>query len=332
MNQRLCTDSRCLYYANGSKTNQSDFECVTTETREGKGRWERCNTCGLSINRSGVEPDGVSEYYNETYIKNHSFSEGEILSAREHFEARQEVMVPTAEYLKPFLTKDMNIMELGAGTGELLNLLKGEVKSCFGNEINELFSSFMEQELKISASAEDYFKLDLKEKFDCIITLYTIDHMYDTGKAVEKMFTDLKPGGLFYIEVPNDLQALKTFLPEPARTSFQTFMYQEAHYYSFTMETLKKLVEDSGYTILESFSKHNYTIVNFLNWYFTGTRQKKHIDATNNTHLFAGKSGFETEMNELFEELDSKFKNLMSKYEVGESLCILARKPLAADK
>ena len=141
------------------------------------------------------------------------------------------------------------------------------------------------------------------------------------------MFKDLKPGGIFYIEVPNDSQALKTFLPEHSRKAFESFMYQEAHYYSFTMDTLKKLLSEAGFTELECFSKHNYTLINFLNWYFTGKRQKKHFEATNDTDLFAGSSGFESEMNSLFADTDKKFRELMGKHDVGESLCIIARKP-----
>ena len=48
--------------------------------------------------------------------------------------------------------------------------------------------------------------------------------------------------GYFYIEVPNDNQALNRYLNENEQKSFSKFMYQKAHYYSFTIKTLTKLI------------------------------------------------------------------------------------------
>ena len=38
--------------------------------------------------------------------------------------------------------------------------------------------------------------------------------MYDPSLVVNKIYNDLNIGGLFYIEVPNDNQALKEYLQE----------------------------------------------------------------------------------------------------------------------
>ena len=83
--------------------------------------------------------------------------------------------------------------------------------------------------------------------FNIIISLYTIDHMHNTLDVLQKLHKDLEPDGLLYLELPNDEQALRTKIPEPSRASFEQFMYQEAHYYSFTFETIGLILEQIGF-------------------------------------------------------------------------------------
>ncbi|WP_168222670.1 methyltransferase domain-containing protein [Leptospira vanthielii] len=299
---------------------------MTRETREGEGLWVKCDQCGLVINESGVDPDKTVAYYNEDYVKKNSYSKGELLSAKEHFESRLSNIKVIADFLKPYLDKKMRVLELGAATGELLYLLKDNVDYCYANEINQLYSSFIEQELGIPSSSDDYFTKEFKEKFNLIISINTIDHMYGTFDAISKVNNDLLPGGYFYVEVPNDNQALKNFLPEPMRSSFQAFMYQKAHYFSFSFDTLSAALKDRGFEIVKEYSRHDYTINNYLNWYFTGKPQKKFKEALEDTDIHLSDTSFGKEMNSLMKEMNEKFKQIIQNHRFGELICILAKK------
>ena len=323
---KRCDDAKCLYYTD-SLTHQKKFSFVTAKTREGEGLWEKCNHCGLVINRNGVPIDEIKEFYNSTYIANNSYSEGELLSARDHFNERLSTVQSIADFLDTWLDKTKTVFELGAATGELLYLLKDKANYCFGNEINQLYTSFIRNELAIEASSDDYLELEFRKKFDCVIAINTLDHLHNPIQTVEKIFGDLCDGGLFYIEVPNDNQALRVYLEEPYRTMFEEFMYQRAHYYSFNSKTIGELLSQTGFTILEEFSKHDYTLFNYLQWYFTGQSQKMLRTAMNDTSIHGGQSGFESDMNELFADLNRKFKETIERWRVGELICILARKP-----
>ena len=50
--RQKCTDNRCLYLIEDKNQSKKSFSTLTTKTREGKGLWEKCNICGLSINRT----------------------------------------------------------------------------------------------------------------------------------------------------------------------------------------------------------------------------------------------------------------------------------------
>lgn len=323
---KCCGDERCLFRAGNTGTLQESFTTVAEETREGRGVWEKCKHCGLVINRSGVPPEEAEAYYNDTYVKTNSYSEGEIISAKAHFDARLNSLRPRAEYLAKWLNPKHTVFELGAGTGELLWLIRDKVKRCQANEVNRLYSSFIERELNIESSSEDYFDLRFTDKFDFILALNTIDHIHATLGVVKKVNVDLKKGGYFYVECPNDIQALKTMLPEPHRLMFQKFMYQRAHYYSFTFDTLKRLLTENGFEIVDEQSRHDYTLINYLQWYFAGVPMNRLQSAKENPRLHEGDSGFETEINAMFGRANVEFKEIITKHKIGESLCVLARK------
>ena len=194
--------------------NTASFKQVTNITREGDGLWEKCNDCGLVVNRRGILPEKVNEYYNEKYRNSHSFNKGEIISPQEQIKIRTPSILPVYEYLKPYLNKETRLLELGCGVGELLHLLRDDVGYCFGIELNTKSIDFINDELDIVGTSQDYCSLQFDSKFNIIVSLYTIDHIYNTLETLEKIYNDLKLGGLLYLELPNDEQALRTNLPD----------------------------------------------------------------------------------------------------------------------
>jgi len=321
-----CIDERCLFKTEGTACDAS-ATTVTELTREGSGLWQRCNHCGLVINRSGVAPDQVDAFYNEAYQEKNSFCQGQKINARQHFEIRLESIKPRAEYLLTKIDRDALVFELGAGSGELLHLLKPHARHCVANELCREFVEFMRGDLGIEASSEDYLKLTPDNQWDLAISIGTLDHIHNTRDFVDKLFRDIKPGGLFYVEVPNDCQALKDYLPGEYSSNFKRYMYQSAHYYSFTFDTLGKLLSETGFIVEESFSRHDYSLVNYLNWYLTGKPQKSIGDAKSSSQIFHGASAFEQEMNALLAASDQRFRDIINRHRLGESICMLARKP-----
>ena len=94
-------------------------------------------------------------------------------------------------------------------------MLKDHVAYCQAKEINKKYTLFIKSELNIDSSFENYLGMNIDKKYDLVISINTIDHMYDPSLVVNKIYNDLNIGGLFYIEVPNDNQALKEYLQEP---------------------------------------------------------------------------------------------------------------------
>jgi SAM-dependent methyltransferase len=325
----LCKDDKCLFKAQRENSNEKSFSTVATQTREGIGLWEKCNLCNLVINRTGVVIDEIENFYNKEYQEKNSFikEKSDIrIDTRKHFEIRKESINDRVVFLEKHLSKNMSVFEFGGGSGELLFLIKDKVKNVYANEINLDFVNFMNEELGIIATSEDYLKLDNNENFDFIISVGTLDHIFNPGVVLEKFYKDLKNNGLLYIEVPNDEQALKTQIPIKSRENFKNFMYQKAHYYSFTFDTLEKLLIDKGFEIVNKHSRHDYNIINYLNWIFKGHPQESIVDAKSGVIIHKNENSYSNRMNDLFEEMNHKFKKIITNEFLGESICILAKK------
>jgi len=327
LKKKKCKDNRCLYLVENENQLEKNFSTIVTQTREGKGLWEKCNVCGLSINRQGVERKDIKEFYNNNYKKKNSLEAGKQLTAKEHFERRKNSVKKIAETIIPYLKSSMSIYELGAGAGELLFYLKDKVNRCEGNEINKEFSDFVNKELKIKCSSSNFLDEKFESNFDMIISICTIDHIYETRKILEKIYSNLKKDGLFYIELPNDHQVLNKYLNPSFSNSFSKFMYQKAHYYSFTLETISKVLENVGFKIQSKNFRQEYTLKNFLNWYFTNKPQSSFDEATSDNKIIENfNDNLEKNINILFKNFDQNFKKILVDNNVGDTICILAKK------
>ena len=236
-------------------------------------------------------------------------------------------MRPVASHLSKYVQSDWNVLDIGAGTGELLYLLKGLAKNCTGMELNERYCDFMRSEIGVNASSENYASTDLSNCFDLITINGTLDHMPNPLGVIDKVFLDLKPGGLFYIQTANDEQALKDNLPKESSEAFKTFMYQKAHYLSFSQKTLRKAVELAGFEVIDFHSRHDYHVGNFLH-YYTAEPQNSIYQSKIAPLYFHGDDEFTNDLMDLFTKLDRDFKGLMSRYMKGEMLCLTAKKTL----
>jgi SAM-dependent methyltransferase len=72
----------------------------------------------------------------------------------------------------------------------------------------------------------DITQMNIKEEYDLILCLNVLEHVFDTGKAVENLYNALSPGGRLVIAVP-----------------FAFPLHDEPHdYYRFTKYALERIL------------------------------------------------------------------------------------------
>ncbi|MBL7129812.1 MAG: class I SAM-dependent methyltransferase [Candidatus Omnitrophica bacterium] len=300
--------------------NNRDFALIATRVREGESRILKCDNCGLIIQNSVQDKEQLKEYYEIEYQRTNSLVRGKIQTPLEHFNDRLKTIKPIFEQIRFLLTPESKVLEVGCGPGSLLSLIKPHVAKCIGVELYSPFVDFMKEHLAIEAYAEDINRLNLKDSFDLVISIATLDHLPTPYETLSSMKNLLSSSGKIYIEVPNCDEALNRFLPPVNRTKFNKFFWQRAHLFYFTKETIAALFKKAGLEIKIT-CRHDYTLKNFLNWYFLGKPQASLVTGMTDTNFFEGKSDFELRANRMFKAAEKEFKIIISETFRGESLC-----------
>lgn len=303
---------------------KNDSSIIATKIREGKGIIRKCNNCNLVFQDIDMSKEELSQYYNEIYQNTNSLRKGVIQSPFEHFIDRYPTIKQTFENIGPYLRSDMDVLELGCGSGELMHMINPHVNSVRGIELNCEFVQFIKNTLNYEAYCGDINEMSLDKKYDLIISIMTLDHMPNPKESLLKMKSLLNKNGLIYIEVPNIDVALNKYLPRQMSDKYLEFFWHLAHYYYFSRDTFQLLLNSVGLSA-DIKCQHQYTLKNFLNWYFNGKPQENYYNATMGKKMFEGKSEFEEKMNNMIYIMDLEFQRILSETYSGDSLYCIAR-------
>lgn len=301
---------------------EQGFKTLSTKIREGKGLILECKNCGHIFQALEMNSDELEEYYNDIYTATNSLSDTQI-DVQEHFDERVKTLDNLLKQISPILEKNMKVLDIGSGAGALMYGIKDKVKSLYATELNKSYVKFM-NEKGINAQYGFFEKLEFDTKFDLIVSINALDHMPYPMKILKKIYSCLEDAGKIYLELPNRNEALNFFLPEDKQEKFNTFFWHKAHFHYFHEKTIRYALEKIGFKNITINFRHQYTIINFLNWYFSGDRQKVYVDATTNTKLYQGNSEFETKMNQLFKKTNDEFLDIMKETGRGDSMVITA--------
>ena len=156
---------------------------------------------------------------------------------------------------RDFLTKNdfpKNIVELGAGEGQLIKIIKKEFpkSKIGGSDISEEMIKIATRNLKgknVSLSTQDIHKLSYKPKsFDLIVCCEVLEHVDNPKKALAEIKRICR--GKVLLSVP--LEPLWRVL-NMARGKYLTRLGNTpGHVNHFAPGKFKRLVEDSGFKIL----------------------------------------------------------------------------------
>lgn len=304
----------------------ANMELLATRIREGDGRIVRCSKCRLVMQELDWSPEEIADYYNEEYQITNSLVSGQMQTPKERFDDRLKTIYPFFDLVKPLLREDMTVLEVGCGAGELLSLIKPLVRECVGVEMNSAFVDFINADLNIEAHAGDLTKIDWGgRKFDLVICVDSLDHMSNPLEVLTSMKELLLPGGKMWIAVPNLNEVLNHYLPEPNQSKYHTFFWHRAHFYYFDADSLGVMLAAAGMEVESIDYYHQYTLKNFLKWFFTGQPQASYVEAAMGVDFLVGSDPFAKEMNAAFSGVEEKFQGALRKYGRGDTICCTAR-------
>lgn len=160
-----------------------------------------CDNCGLIFtNPRPLETDLSLYYKSEDYIS-HSNVKGGLINSLYHI-VRQKTIQRKYKIVNQF-SVSKNILDIGCGTGELLNHFQKNGWHITGIEPDDEARKYAVDNYAIPVSDLDSLQLDNQEKFSAITMWHVLEHIYDLHPYLEKIKSILAQNGTFIVAVPN---------------------------------------------------------------------------------------------------------------------------------
>ena len=183
--------------------------CGSTKRERRGRRGGRAHREGKGIETNVVQClDCVVLYTNPTLIPDSNPYATE--TAEEYFqlhssEQRVKNGESLADYAESIIGKPGRMLELGCGRGELLAGAANRGWTVYGVEMTENYAQVAESRgVLVERSSIQQSKL-LDQTYDVILMAAILEHLYDPFETLKKVRDALRPGGLVFIDVPNEL-------------------------------------------------------------------------------------------------------------------------------
>ena len=183
--------------------------------------------------------------------------------------------------IKPFCKG--HVLEVGCGIGNISKLLiKNNFKVTLSDYSDQYFD-ILRKDFGDNGKIENIHKVDLVEKnfesvnanllskFDTIIAMNVVEHIFDDHMAIRNCRKMLAPGGHLIILVP------------AYQLLFNSFDKELVHFRRYTKKTLTKLFEDENFEIIH---KQYFNAAGIAGWYVNGSILKKKLIPEDQMKLF----------------------------------------------
>jgi 2-polyprenyl-3-methyl-5-hydroxy-6-metoxy-1,4-benzoquinol methylase len=218
--------------------------------RDGKGvetAVVRCLNCDLLYTQPVLLPES------NPYTKE---------SADEYFRLHNpQTKIATGEWLADTAEKILgskgSMLELGCGRGELLAGAANRGWSVCGVEMTEEFANIATaKNIEIEYSSIEKCR-SLERTYDVILLAAILEHLYEPLETLKQVREALRPGGLVFIDVPNELSlAMKfgNFYMRARRKDWTINLsptFSPFHVVGYSPSTLRRALEENGFEIHE---------------------------------------------------------------------------------
>jgi SAM-dependent methyltransferase len=170
------------------------------------------------------------------------------------FRARSRVISTVVSQLTSQLEEGFRVLEVGCGTGGILNVLDDECRRghVFGMDLFHEGLCFASKRTQATLVQGDIHRRPFDASFDVVGAFDVIEHLADDTRALRSLAGLLKPGGAVIVTVP----------AEPSFFSY--FDRAVGHYRRYTKSSLTALLARSGFAV--EYATHYMTSIYPLVW------------------------------------------------------------------
>jgi len=218
----------------------TDVEQIRSKDRDGNPlRSVICHDCGLVWTDPRPTPEQVRAFYASEYRLDFK---GTYQPKLKHTFRSGKVAMDRFSRMRQVLPKDARILDVGAGGGEVVYVLRALGFDASGLEPNEGYARYAAETLGLPVR-QGFHQDELVEaqSQDAITMFHMVEHLENPLATLRNVHRWLRPGGVLVVEVPN----VEAVCQQPHS------QFHRGHLYHFNFATLEKLGERAGFNAIE---------------------------------------------------------------------------------
>jgi SAM-dependent methyltransferase len=203
-------------------------------SRSTQYRLVQCLSCSLVWLADPPQPSEMGQHYGAGYDR--FIRKATEVDAEEHWAG---ALATVLRYKQTGA-----LLDLGCGAGSFMKCLPTADWQLYGIEMSAESARRARRDTGASVFTGDILDAPLPAgMFDAITCFHVFEHLYSPREVMAKVFTWLKPGGVFCVHVPNiDAAEAKLF------RSYWYGLELPRHFYHFSPSSLRRLGLGSGLT------------------------------------------------------------------------------------
>lgn len=247
--------------------------------------WQ-CSDCTLRFTQDVPDEETIGQYYqSQEYISHSNIDKG--LLNKLYQKVRKLTLEQKAKLIIGYTKSQGNILDIGAGIGAFLSVMKEKGWSVKGIEPDEGARKNAEQLFNLTLDEPAEFFGLRPASYDAITLWHVLEHVHRLHDYIELVKNLLAQNGKIFIAVPN-----YTSVDAAAYRNYWAAYDVPRHLYHFTPEAIEKLAAQHGLQVIAK--KPMW----FDSFYISLLSSKYHRGHT--SWLGAGWNGLRSNVNALF--------------------------------
>ncbi len=203
----------------------------------------KCKNCNLVF--TNPIPQNLSKYYETPDYLSHNTGDSGILGGI--YSTLRNINIRRKYNLVSKYNNQGNVLDIGCGTGELLNFFNNKKWNTIGIEPNNSARKFAVNKHGITVFDEEKLLTLSSDSFDVISMWHVLEHVPDLHNRISQVSKLLKKDGTIFIALPN--------LSSPDSVKYKEYwsaLDVPRHLYHFNQETFEKLISQHNLKLIHA--------------------------------------------------------------------------------
>jgi len=204
-------------------------------------------SCGFVFLNPRHSEEWYTKFYKKDYDKYYRLEAKKDYGIQGVINNANEIIDRIKKYVN---TPDLNILDIGCGSGTMLKQFGNEfnTNNIYGIESSETCIQYVESKhiggMVISSDMNTNWVENYTGFFDLIIMRHVLEHTFHPIEVLKHIKKSIKSDGLIYIAVPD---MLKPRIQLRDYTDWWNYWFRVVHTYYFSHETLSQVLHESGF-------------------------------------------------------------------------------------